>query len=461
MSDFAAHPASFRDPSGFLFEHEGSIFRHINLVYREHFDHLIGSGLYDALVKEGLLIPHREVEIRQFIGESTYKIIRPDRIPFISYPYEWCFSQLKDAALATLRIQKTALDNQMVLKDGSAYNIQFLSGRPVLMDTLSFAKYTEGLPWVAYRQFCQHFLAPLALMSLKDVRLNQLFRIYLDGIPLDLSSSLLPRKSLFSFPLLTHVHLHAKSQKHYAQKSAPATKRKITRMQMLALIDNLESAVRKLEWKPARTEWADYYRQINYPDEAFTRKKALVASFIDRVRPRTLWDLGSNTGLFSAIASQKGILTLSFDIDPAAVEINYLKAREAKDPCLLPLLMDLTNPSPAIGWRNRERMSLTERGPVDMVLALALIHHLAITHNCPLDRIAQFFGELAPSLAVEFVPKEDSQVRKLFTVREDVFRDYHEEHFRKVFERYFNILQAEKIEGTVRTLYLMQRRKQP
>ena len=200
------HAASFRDPSGFLFHHEGTLYRQVNRSYEADYNLLRDSGLYDLLTEKGLLIPHREASLDLARSGEAVRILEPELVPFISYPYEWCFGQLKDAALTTLRIQRRALEHGMALKDSSAYNIQFYNGRPLLIDTLSFEKYREGMPWIAYRQFCQHFLAPLALMCLKDVRLNQLLRIYIDGIPLDLASRILPLKSRFKLPLLTHIH---------------------------------------------------------------------------------------------------------------------------------------------------------------------------------------------------------------------------------------------------------------
>ncbi len=191
--------ASFRDPSGFLFSRNGALYRQINRVYADDYDHLISSGLYDQLVKSGLLIPHREVSEKPVYPELAVKVIQPELVPFISYPYEWSFSQLKDAALATLAIQKRSIKAGMSLKDASAYNIQFINGKPTLIDTLSFEIYKEGKPWDAYRQFCQHFLAPLALMARVDVRLGQLLRVFIDGIPLDLASRLLPASTRAKF----------------------------------------------------------------------------------------------------------------------------------------------------------------------------------------------------------------------------------------------------------------------
>ena len=451
-------PASFRDPSGFLFYRQGEIYRQINTAYKENYDYLMSSRLYEELVETGLLISHEEADNTLAESADVYKVIKPQPVTFISYPYEWTFSQLKIAALTTLEIQKKAFDFGMSLKDCSTYNIQFMYGKPLLIDTLSFEKYIQGQPWVAYRQFCQHFLAPLALMSYKDIRLNQLFRIYLDGVPLDLASSLLPSRTWLKLSLLSHIHLHAKSQKHYSDKSRDLSNRKMTQLSFKGIIDNLESAIKGLNWFPAHTEWADYYEDTNYSVDAVEHKKKLVAEFLNQIRPKSVWDLGANDGLFSRIASDRGITTISFDIDPAAVEKNYLRCVEKKESSILPLLLDLTNPSPGIGWQNRERLSLQKRGPADTVFALALIHHLAISNNLPFNKIADFFEKICSSLIIEFVPKTDSQVKRLLSTRKDIFPDYKQQIFEDEFNRYFTIRSSVKIKNSERTLYLMYRK---
>ncbi len=448
---------SFRDPSGFLFFQDSSIYRQVNIRYRQDYDYLTDSGLYQALVDSELLVSHDELGTDHAKTDSAYKILKPEVIPFISYPYEWCFSQLKDAALTTLEIQKRALDFGMTLKDSSAYNIQFVKGRPILIDTLSFERYREGQTWVAYRQFCQHFLAPLALMSYTDVRLSQLFRVHIDGIPLDLACSLLPFRTRFRFSLLSHIHIHAHSQKRFADKTLNTSGRKMSLRAFCGLIDNLESAIRKLKWRPRGTEWANYYEDNNYSTEAFDEKKQLVAEFLDKINPEIVWDLGANTGPYSRIASNKGIQTISFDIDPAAVEKNYLECVRKRETNILPLLLDLTNPSPNIGWQNQERMSILERGPADSVLALALIHHLAISNNLPFKRIADFVSKFCNSLIIEFVPKSDSQVQRLLATREDVFPEYTQQAFESAFGQYFTIQDPVKIGDSERTLYLMRK----
>jgi ribosomal protein L11 methylase PrmA len=422
------------------------------------------SGLYEKLVKAGLLIQHVEVELEpapeRTLGpresEAALKIIQPERVPFISYPYEWSFGQLKDAALATLSIQQRALKTGMSLKDASAYNMQFVRGKPALIDTLSFETYQEGQPWVAYRQFCQHFLAPLALMALRDVRLSQLLRVYIDGVPLDLASKLLPSLTRLNFGLLTHIHLHAGAQKKYSGEDVKSRGGSMSKQAMTGLIESLESTIRKLDWIPSGTEWGSYYDITNYSDAAFEHKKQLVGEWVKRVSPGLVWDLGANNGEFSRVAGEGGGYVVSFDIDPAAVEQNYRQMRSEKTENLLPLLLDLTNPSPAIGWANRERDSLGTRGPADMVLVLALIHHLAISNNVPLPHLADFLAGLGKWLVIEFVPKTDSQVKKLLASREDIFPAYTREGFEAAFAEKFIIHAAVEIHESERILYLME-----
>jgi len=454
------NPGSFRDPSGHIFLQNNRIYRQINTSYRDNYDYLISSGLYEKLVSTKLLIPHTESSIDCSEFDIAYKIIKPDQINFISYPYEWCFSQLKNAALTTLSIQKISLNHGMSLKDCSAYNIQFTDSKPIFIDTLSFEIYNEGLPWVAYKQFCQHFLAPLALMSHRDIRLNQLLRIYIDGVPLDLASSLLPFHTRLNFSLLSHIHLHSRSQKYYADKKANDRNRNISKFSFLALIDSLKSAIEKLKWHAHGTEWADYYNDTNYSPNALQDKKQIIEKFIDKAKPDAVWDIGSNVGLFSRIASDREINTVSFDIDPAAVEKNYLNCATNEEKNIIPLVLDLTNPSPGIGWENQERSSLIERGPVNTVLALAVIHHLVISNNIPISMIAEFLNKICyRSLIIEFIPKSDTQVQRLLSNRQDIFSDYTEAAFEYELGKYFEIQHAMKVKDSDRILYLMKRRK--
>ena len=453
--------ASFRDPSGFVFMDDGQLFRQVNRSYREHYDLLMQSGLYNDLVGRGLLICHEEVDHPQLQETDAYRVLRPQRIPFVSYPYEWSFSQLQDAALLTLDVLKRCLARDMILKDASAYNVQFLVGKPLLIDSLSFERYQPGQAWQAYEQFCQHFLAPLALMSYRDVRLSQLLRVHLDGIPLDLAVSLLPKRSWFNFGLSLHLRLHARAQRRYlgtAPSAVGPRRKRLVKKDLLNIAKDLRSAVKGLRWDHQGTDWASYYDGDSYQESGFASKRQIVSDFIDRAKPNCLWDLGANTGVFSRIASQRGIFTVSVDSDPGAVEASYRQAKQEKDACIQPLLIDLTNPSAAIGWANSERDALAKRCYADCLLALALIHHLAISNNLPLGKIASYFASMAEWLIIEFVPKTDKKVQQLLTAREDIFADYSQGGFERAFGEVYEIVESADVEDSARRLYLLHRR---
>jgi hypothetical protein len=453
---------SFRDPGGTVFYRRKVLYRQINQVYQHHYEKLMKSGLCNSLVSDSLLIPHREVKITQAKTAGIYKIIKPEPVVFISYPYAWSFSQLKDAALLTLAIQETALQYGMSLKDASAFNIQFHHNRPILIDTLSFETYQEGVPWVAYSQFCQHFLAPLALMAYVDVRLSVLFRPFIDGIPLDLASRLLPWRTLLNPGLALHLHLHARSQKKFAGDTQVLKKASLfmSRQALLGLLDNLKTTVKALKWNYSakESEWGEYYNFTNYTKMAFSHKRTVVRDWITLVNPQMVWDLGANTGEFSRLASDQGIHTVAFDIDPIAVEKNYVMTKTKQEDRLLPLFLDLTNPSPAIGWAHSERKSLVDRGPADLVLALALIHHLALSHTIPFDHVARFLAKISKYLILEFVPKSDSQAQKLLATRKDLFPQYRLRDCLHAFSKDFTLLKKVRIHESKRTLLLYKRK---
>jgi len=433
-----------------------TVFRQVNRSYKKDFDLLFDSGLYKALVQQCHLLPHTRLAKNHSTSQSVYATLSTDMIPFVSYPYEWTFSQLKDAALLTLRIQEIALQHGMSLKDASCYNIQFLDGKPILIDLLSFQQYKAGKPWVAYKQFCQHFLGPLLLMSLVDIRLNQLLRIHLDGIPLDLVSKLLPKRTRLSFSIASHIHFHANKQQRFANSQGiNRMTRSLSKVALLGIVDNLKTTISKLLYRKKSTEWGEYYTFTNYSDKAFTQKKKLVEKYIQIAKPKTIWDIGANTGEFSRIASQQKIFTVAADLDPIAVEKNYLHVKNNQEKNILPLIIDIINPSSAIGWANTERQSLIERGPVDLVMALALIHHLAISNNLPFNNIADFCHKIGTFLIIEFVPKKDSQVKKLLMTREDIFNNYTQKDFEKSFSKKFKILKKAPVAGSLRTCYLM------
>jgi hypothetical protein len=433
---------SFRDPSGFVYIRDGTLYRQVNRSFRQPFEAFLESGLYSELAQDGLLVSHEAVPLDLSATDDAFAVLKPERVAFISYPYEWCFGQLQDAALLTLEIQGRALVRGFTLRDCSAYNIQFHKGRPLFIDSLSFEPLEEGKPWAAYRQFCEHFLVPLTLMSTRDIRFGALLRSYLEGIPLDLGSKLLPRRSWLSLTSLLHVHLHAWAQGRYAGSAIHSV------------------AVRRLSWRAVGTEWADYASDNNYSDAAERSKREIVAAYLGGSSAGTVWDLGANTGEYSRIARKLAALVISFDLDPAAVERNYRRARQDGETNILPLQIDLTNPSPAEGWAGRERLSLEERGPADVLMALALIHHLAIGHNLPLESISRYLARLGRALIIEFVPKTDLQVQRLLLSRPDIFPGYTKEAFEEAFGRHFVIHEVARIEDSDRWLYRMSSRRE-
>lgn len=447
-------PSSFRDPCGFIFYQEGLVFRQINKIYAHHYDHFISSQLYQNLADNGLILKHENVELLSQESDDAYLIIKQDKIPFINYPYEWSFSQLKDAALLTLQILKISLDHGMILKDASAFNIQFINEKPVFIDTLSFELYKEGVPWIAYQQFCEHFLGPLLLMHFCDVRLNRMTQLYLGSIPIDMVSKLLPSKTKFSFRPLVHIHLHARSQRRFADTSKKVKIPYVSKNGILGLINSLEKAVMKCNWEGLGTEWIDYYQDTNYSDRAFSFKKQKVHEYINQIKPGIIWDFGANTGEFSKIGCFNDAHVIAFDGDCGCVEKMYQEFKQDSIP-ITPLYMDLCNPSPSIGWNLEERKDIKSRGPVDMVLFLALIHHLRITGNIPFIQIFEFLSQISRYVIIEFIPISDSQVRKMIINSLSSFLDYSEETFESSMKDYFTIIAKEKIPDSTRTLYLI------
>jgi SAM-dependent methyltransferase len=440
------------------------VYRQVQASFAEDWDRFVESGLYARLRDDGLILAHEEVELSLAARPPAHRVLRPEPLEFVSYPYEWSFSQLKDAALLTLRAQALAGEAGMTLRDASAYNVQFQAGRPVLIDSLSFERVEPGRPWVAYRQFCEHFLAPLALMARVDIRLGSLLRDHLEGVPLDLAARLLPGRTRLSLGLGPHIHLHARAQRQHADDgrapgaTAGARSPSMSASRLATLVESLRSTVEGLAWAPVGTVWADYAEHTSYDDVATTAKEAAVAAGLGAAGGRRAWDLGANTGRYSQLAADLGYRLVALDVDPGAVERHYRHLRQAARGDILPLLVDLTNPSPAQGWGSAERLSLLARADADVILALALVHHLAIGANVPLPMIAALFAQLGAHAIVEFVPKEDVMVQRLLAFRRDVFPDYTIQGFRAAVSGLFEIVSETPIEGSARTLFHLRRR---
>lgn len=433
--------SSFRDPSGNVVIENGEYYRRIYRDYFPTYIELMESGLYKELTDKALLIPHTEVD-----SNNGYIKIKPRQIPFISYPYEWCFSMLKEAAVKTLEINKIAMQYGLQLKDASAYNMQFYKNKMTLIDTLSFMDWTPGQPWYAYPQFLRHFLNPLLLMSDCDCKLGQLSKFYLDGIPSNITARLLPNLKRLSVPYITHVFSQAMKLK--------TTKTDVVMLPVVlnTILTNLDLFIRGLKYK-TKSDWTQYQEAYSYTENAYIRKRDIVSSLLAGSPMGKLADFGTNTGEFAKLAYPLGHKVIAIDNDHDCVESIYNGINN-----ILPLVVDICNPSPAIGWLNTERKSFLERGKFDTVLALALIHHLCIGNNVPLTKVAQMFaGCCKHTLIIEWVPPDDKQALKLSLNGKKNVPAYTEDIFINEFGNYFSFALPTPITESSRKIYLMRR----
>ncbi|MEZ5399593.1 MAG: hypothetical protein R2729_07970 [Bryobacteraceae bacterium] len=442
---------SFRDPAGFVFVEEGAYKRVVAQAGHADYQRFMGSGLYAELAAARLIVPHVE-EAR---GVETL-ILVPEQIPFISYPYEWCFSQLRDAALLTLDIQLHSLRRGMSLKDASAFNVQFRGARPVFIDTLSFEANAGG-PWPAYDQFCRHFLAPLALMATRWDSFNQFLSASPEGLPLAMVSRLLPARTWFQPGLLMHIHLHARAQNNAAQGQPASTR--TTPDRKAALAESLRSAIESLRPPRRSTAWSGYYEERSHYTPASEQfRREYVARTLLNARPELVFDLGANRGDYSRLTAELGFRCVAFEMDAACAETAYLEARRSAADLVLPLRMDLRNPSPGLGFHSRERMALHDRPRASMLLALAIIHHLRITGLAPFALISEYFAALGDHLLLEFVPKDDPMTALMLAHRTDIFDDFTLDGLRQAFHPLWELASVEPIPESPRTLCLFQLR---
>ena len=457
--DAVRDPASYRDPSGFVFRRDGVVLRQVNAVYAADWEAFTQSPLSRRLVDEGRLLPWAPVGLEARLDECACAVIRPEPLDFVSYPFEWTFGELRDAALLTLDVQLAALEADLTLKDASAYNVQFRGVRPVLIDHLSFERARPDAPWIAYRQFCEHFLAPLSLMALRDVRFGTMLRDHPDGIPLDFAARLLPGRTRLRLGLGSHVHLHARAQRDHAGDGVAPAQVRLPKARLRALLQSLRSTVSGLRWEPTGTEWADYAERdhASYADGSGAGKAEVVGQMLLDAAGRVCWDLGANTGRYSRIAADLGYRVLAFDIDPGAAERHYRALVSEGRSGVTPLVVDLADPSPSLGWAERERAGLLERANADVIVALALIHHLAIGRNVPLPMVVDLFARLAPEAVVEWVPRDDPMVGRLLASRVDIFDDYTETGFRAALGGRFDIVARVPVAGSSRVLYRLRR----
>ncbi|SEA23079.1 hypothetical protein SAMN04487990_108150 [Bizionia paragorgiae] len=451
----AIHSSSFRDPSGYVFTDNGVIKRVINPIYFEHYYRLKSSGFFNTLFKNELLVKHEELS-----ASDDEIIIQPEFIPFITYPYEWCFNQYKEAALLTLKLQKFCLENGFSLKDASAFNIVFHNGKAIFIDTLSFEFYQENTPWRAYKQFITHFLGPLVLAHFHGSEMLKLSSNFIDGIPVKTIASLLPFKTKLNPFLYSNIHLLAKfEEKHSTDYKGETKVASLSKKGQLNIIESLYSYIKKLELKEA-SEWGKYYEKTNYSDTAFQLKSAIINKWINTLNTKTVIDVGGNDGTFVRRITAPLQQALVCDIDNNAVDYNYKQIKQNKERFITPFVLDVLNPSATIGFNNQERQSFIERVSAfhpDVTLALAVIHHMSLSGNVPFSASAKFFRAFSNYLIIEFPKREDSWVQRLLKSKgefESYFDFYNQVNFESAFSLYFELIEKQSIEKSERVMYL-------
>ena len=451
--------ASFRDPAGFIFHQNGEVFRYVSSDFSTKYRSFRNSKLYTSLVEKGYLVSSEEIA-EETTPQGTTLITKPTKIPFVSYPSEWTFSQLKEAAKLTLEIQSMCLKHNMSLKDASVYNVQYIGSQPIFIDTLSFEPWQGKLPWKAYRQFCQHFLAPLTLSSYCDVRLHSLYTSHLDGIPLDLAKRLLPFKSYLHPSRFLHLWLHETFQQDKWAKKATQTEVEsigsVPPKSAFGLNESLHASIDSLQSKKSKSSWNTYYQGDSYNDEAFGEKKSILETMLNHLNPQTVWDLGSNDGFFTELVSKHSKYSVAFDFDVTCLENMYQRLRGQNNQDILPLYLNIANPTPGIGWENKERKSLFDRGPCDLALALAVVHHLVVTAAIPLPKIVDFFRKVSRNLIIEYVPPTDPKFQQISRSNPNDFSFFTEEYFQTTFLKSFTLVKRLPIHSSKRTIYQFQ-----
>ncbi len=425
---------SFRDPAGQVHLIGDRVFRTVMPMAAADYEAVRNRPTWRKLIDSGRVLPEQEVEptvLGEAASEAVHVLEHP-RLPHVSYPYEWSFPLLKAAALAHLELHMEALEGDINLIDATAYNIQFQGPKPVFIDHLSFRPYHDGEFWTGHKQFCEQFLNPLLLRAFLGITHNAWYRGALEGIPVEELNRLLPWRRKLSWKVLSHVTLQARLQQAAVEKGGKAEvkQRKLPKPAFIHMLRSLHGWISSLE--PAdtgKTVWGDYARNHSYTDDEVAAKKAFVAEAVRGFQPETLWDIGCNTGDYSKVALEAGARrVIGFDFDQRALELAYARAVDEKLD-FLPLFLDAANPSPDQGWAQAERKGLAARRNADAIIALAVIHHLAIGRNVPLSEVVDWLVDMAPTGVIEFVPKQDPMVQALLRLREDIFPDYTEAAF--------------------------------
>lgn len=456
MSEYSPHSASFKDPAGFIFYSNGNYYRQVNQICSSDYELLMSSGLYKTLVEKKLLIPHTEISENLTQSPDWHKTILPAQLSFISYPYEWCFDELKDAALLTLSVVKNAMEFGMILKDAANFNVQFQAGRPVFIDTLSFTKYDAEKPWIAYKQFCECFLFPLLIEYYLKIDVQKLLSSYINGIPVTVAARLLPFKSRIKLSVWFHVYLQNAVGSGNKLKTRDL---KFSREKLSGLIDNLESAIESLHVKDnTKSTWNSYYDEKILGRNYLLEKEKIFRQWISNMDGGLVLDIGCNEGYFSRIVAEKKLSVIAIDSDSLCINKLYEGVKNNPQNTITPLCIDISNPTPAIGFRQRERQSFEDRVKADTVIALAIFHHLVLTENIPMNALAEMLAFLTRDcLIIEFVPLDDEKAQQLIANKECYHLPYDKNAFEKAFEPFFSIEKEQIIPGTGRILYCMKK----
>jgi hypothetical protein len=459
-------PGSFRDRNGRVFHQDGKVFRLLNQDALQNWKLLSATQFFVKEMENQQIIPTEQIENPPSFGvslaDSWKALLKHQKIPFISYPYEWSFGMLKDAALLQLRLLQESLKEGMILKDSSPYNIQWIGTIPVFIDILSFEKWNAGEAWIGYRQFCQMFLYPLFLQSYKEISFQQWLRGSVDGIGVDQCNQIFSVWDWFRPGIFAHCYLQSKLQASYASKQVSVTSQLksagFSEQMILHNVKGLERVVEKLNWKRKSSEWSEYADHTSYSREDQDRKINFVRTAVQTKKWSLVWDLGCNTGVYSRIASENASYVLAMDADQLSVEQFYQELKSQKNQNILPLVMNLTDASSNLGWRGIERRGLKERGKADLALCLALIHHIVITGNVPMRDFIEWLSEQCNALIIEYVSKDDPMVKRLLLNKRDNYEDYEQEFFEKTLAEHFEIESREMLRSGTRTLYFARSR---
>jgi hypothetical protein len=465
QTNLVLEPGSFRDWDSRVFVSPDGIVRALTEAGAADWEALAQSDLFRELTETGELVATEvagddvlaEVQRLDPSGGWTAALVH-GRIPFVSYPYEWPFSMLKDAALLQLRLLSAALAEGLMLKDSTPYNVQWRGARPVFVDVGSFERAREGEPWAGYRQFCMLFLYPLMLEAYRGTPFQPWLRGSIDGISPTDFRSLFTRRDMFRRGALRHVFLHANLEARYASRGGEVrselSEAGFDRRLVEANVAGMTKLVRQLDPRRSSTAWADYRSTCTYDDSDTARKDDFVTRVVHARRRELVWDLGGNDGRYSRIASSAADYVVAVDSDRQVVDALYSALRAEGDRKILPLVVDLSDPSPARGWANAERATLVDRGAPDLVLALALVHHLSISGNVPLREVVGWLRSHDCEVVVEFPHRDDPMVQRLLSAkRDDSHPDYSRETFHALVGASFRIAETLELPSGTRTLY--------